>query len=380
MFNFFKKNKSSNKTSILIPNQYIAKSNEEKIALIAGSFFTNPYMFKYLKDIDTNRKKFINENYFNLHTIYGFYDEWIENREELSSEIKEGLNFGWGINDKASFDSVIESFNPASLNRAWDICRISAITKDAYTVGFTDLDTAKKIISTLGKQILSNYSLWEFVAEGFINGKLGFNTYIKDQEDEDVENYSSISTILQHMDFLFNDQDSPFYKVPLDPNEDLCKASDRVVGYKQSLYKRLTDMCHVYEDMPGWVSHWITADAYANQKERAILEFIIDNLELDNDEHFILVHADIDEDPKKSDFDLLLTTKKLYIFPTGDFDDEAYFFNLKELPEESISFLFKKLYIGEDVVKKSFNFDDFDYDDTYAEIVNSLIQFIVKRS
>ncbi|MGL5256510.1 MAG: DUF1266 domain-containing protein, partial [Proteocatella sp.] len=348
-------------------------------ALIAGGFFTNHYIFRQLKDIDTNRKKFINENYFNLHVVYGYSDEWAENRETLSNEIKEGLDFGWGINDKESYDDIIESFNPLELTHAWDICRIAAITKDAYTVGFTDLYNAQKIILRLGKQLLANYDSWEAVAEDFISGKLGFNRRIKDN-DENVDDYSSISMILNHMDFLFNDKDSPFCKVPLNPNEDLCKASDRIVGYNQSLYKRAIEICHVYEDMPGWISHWVTADAYANQKECDFLEFINANLELDDNERFIFAHAKIADDPRKSDFDLILTTKKLYIFPTGDFDKDAYFLNLKELEEEPISFLFKKLYIADDVAKNSFNFDDFYYDDTYAEIVNSLIQFIVKRS
>lgn len=382
MFNFFKKNKSDTSKASSYPSypkQHILRSNAERVAIASSHFFTEPYIFAKLKDINVNRKKFIEENYFNLHYLFGTVDEFMEEREEQISDLKEGLNFGWGIVDKESYDSVLNSFKPDELEHAWDIVRIATITQYSYTVEYIDLDTAEKVIYKLGTQLIKNYKTWEKVAEDFLTRKLRFNNYIKEQ-DEDVEEYSEISSILHHMDFLFNDKDSPLHKVPLGVNEDLCKASDRVVGYNQSLYKRLINTCSIYQWIPGWVSHWVTPGYHKNDIEYDFLEFIDDNLELDEDERFLFAHAKPDEDPEYSDFDLLLTTKKLYIFPIDDFNDDAYYIDLVDLEKNPISFKKRKLCVEGEVVKDSIHFDLKGYEELYAELLNYLIDFIVKRS
>ena len=114
--------------------------------------------------------------------------------------------------------------------------------------------------------------------------------------------------------------------------------------------------------------------------ESNFLDFIEENLDLEEDESFIFAHGKIAENPRDSDFDLILTTQSLFLFPTGDFDEDAYYIDLEDLEANPISFKKGKLYVENELVKESFNFDLKDHAEAYAQILNHLIDFIASRA
>lgn len=379
MFDFFKKNKSPESSSGPASKHYIPSSNPEKLAILSSHFFNDPAIFKKLKHPDTSKKRFVEDNFLNLHYVYGTREDFEDDREYLVNDIKEALNFGWGLKDQATFNELVNSFKIDTLDDAWDIVRLASVTRDAYTVGFVDFKDAKKIIFDLGTQLLRHYDSWEAVARDFLAGKLHFKR-LKDLKDADDERFANPSDILKIIDLFFNDPDSPFFKVPLNPNEDLKASSDHILYEAYSLYERAINLCCLYEDMPGWISHWITVDSFYNDLESNFLDFIEENLDLEEDEAFIFAHGKIAENPRDSDFDLILTTQSLFLFPTGDFDEDAYYIDLEDLEANPISFKKGKLYVENELVKESFNFDLKDHADAYAQILNHLIDFIASRA
>ena len=184
MFSFFKKNKKiidPIDTFSNAPQQYLVQSDLEKIALLASHFFSTPYLYRQIKDIYTSRALFVSQNYFNLHYLYGTIEDWQREKDVLIPDIKEALSFAWDIEDEASYDHILASFKPQSLEHAWDIARISGITKDAYTVGYISQKKAQDVIKGLGQQVKVHYNSWESFARDFIEGKLGFNAFIQCQ-------------------------------------------------------------------------------------------------------------------------------------------------------------------------------------------------------
>lgn len=378
MFSFFKKNKkiidpidaSSN-----APQQYLVQSDLEKIALLASHFFSTPYLYRQIKDIHTSRALFVSQNYFNLHYLYGTVEDWQREQDVLIPDIKEALSFAWDIEDEASYDHVLASFKPQSLEHAWDIARISGITKDAYTVGYISQKKAQDVIKGLGQQVKVHYNSWESFARDFIEGKLGFNAFIQGQ-GQSSEVYAKIYHILQNIDILFNDLDSPFYQMPLKPQEDLKAASDRLMEPFYDLKQRALSYCQVYSDMPGWISSWLVGNAPANESEQALLDFVHEKLPILEHEDLLLIHAGSRKNPSKSDFDLILTTERLIVFPDDYFHKDKLFFDLKDLPAGPIHFKNKALYVGDRSAKYRLYFDAKGYEDTLAEVLNQLIDFI----
>lgn len=379
MFNFFRKNKKTESNFRNIPKHYIANSRPEKIALLSSHFFGQPEIFALLKDSTTSKKKFIEDNFLNLHYVYGARKDFELDYECNISDIKEAMNFGWGIKDKDSFNELVSSSEINTLDNSWDIIRLSHVTLKCYTVGFVDLNDAKKIIFDLGTQLMLHYDTWEDVAHDFLTNKLRFNS-LKKIKDSDSKYFADVLDILRIMDLFFNDPDSPFFSLPLNPNEDLKATSDNLIGNFHSLYERAAYLCYTYEEISGWMSHWITVGSSYDDLELNFLDFIDENLELEADEDFIFAHAKLAENPRDSDFDLILTTKNLFLFPTGDFDKDAYYLRLKDLGSNTITFKRGKLYVENDLVKDSFHFDLKNYENTYAQIVNHLIEFVKSRS
>ncbi|MER3123742.1 DUF1266 domain-containing protein, partial [Bacillus altitudinis] len=140
--------------------------------------------------------------------------------KQIIPALKEALQIGYDIVDKASYEVTFDKFADGGLTHAWDIVRMVGVTQDAYTTGYIDLSLAKEKINILGKKISENYSSWEELVLDFIIGKLDFNEW-KELEGQNTEIFADSEDILVMVDFLFNDKDTPLKKVLFYKDENL---------------------------------------------------------------------------------------------------------------------------------------------------------------
>lgn len=376
MFNFFKKKKTEETSQV---DSYILKDDLERKAICSNALFENPNIFLNMKLSGENREAFIENNFFNLRYMGGTEASWNKEKKKLIPAMKEGLQFGYDIVDKESYDRAFDEFAQGGLSNAWDIVRMVGVTQNAYTVNYIDLSLAKEKISFIGKKLTENYSSWEKVATDFITGKLEFNN-LKELEGQDVEIFANVKDILVMVDFLFNDKDTPLKQVLFNKDEDLTQGAKNIFNNIAPLSQRARDMMKVYKNVYGWSPFVVIDNYFDDERAENTYRFVEGKVELEPSEEIIFMHAITEKKPEKAEIQLILTNKNIIVFPAED--KKFIYIPLSEINEKSIEVkgFAMELFINGRRIIELFSLNSENDVPPYLEILYDMVVFIKSNS
>lgn len=376
MFSFFKRKKTEKVVEV---ESHIFNDDLCRKAICSNALFQNPALFLDMKLTNENRDSFLENNFFNLRYTGGTENYWNKAKKNLIPAIKEGLQIGYDIVDKESYERAFNSFAEGGLTHAWDIVRMVGVTQNAYTASYIDLALAKEKISFLGKQLSENYSSWEKVATDFVLGKLEFNN-IKELEGQDIKIFADINNILVMIDFLFNDKDTPLKKVLFNKDEDLAKGAKNIFENIASVPQRARNMMKVYKKVYGWEPFVVIDNHFDDERAENTYRFVEDKLELKPSEEIVFMHVLTEKKPEKAEVQLILTNKNIIVFPTKD--KKFIYIPLSEINKASIEVkgYAMELFINGSKIMELFSLNSENDVPPYLEIVYDMVEFLRNNS
>lgn len=376
MFSFFKRKKTEKVVEV---ESHIFNDDLCRKAICSNALFQNPALFLDMKLTNENRDSFLENNFFNLRYTGGTENYWNKAKKNLIPAIKEGLQIGYDIVDKESYERAFNSFAEGGLTHAWDIVRMVGVTQNAYTASYIDLALAKEKISFLGKQLSENYSSWEKVATDFVLGKLEFNN-IKELEGQDIKIFADINNILVMIDFLFNDKDTPLKKVLFNKDEDLDKGAKNIFENIASVPQRARNMMKVYKKVYGWEPFVVIDNHFDDERAENTYRFVEDKLELKPSEEIVFMHVLTEKKPEKAEVQLILTNKNIIVFPTKD--KKFIYIPLSEINKASIEVkgYAMELFINGSKIMELFSLNSENDVPPYLEIVYDMVEFLRNNS
>lgn len=376
MFSFFKRKKTEKVVEV---ESHIFNDDLCRKAICSNALFQNPALFLDMKLTNENRDSFLENNFFNLRYTGGTENYWNKAKKNLIPAIKEGLQIGYDIVDKESYEGAFNSFAEGGLTHAWDIVRMVGVTQNAYTASYIDLALAKEKISFLGKKLSENYSSWEKVATDFVLGKLEFNN-IKELEGQDIKIFADINNILVMIDFLFNDKDTPLKKVLFNKDEDLAKGAKNIFENIASVPQRARNMMKVYKKVYGWEPFVVIDNHFDDERAENTYRFVEDKLELKPSEEIVFMHVLTEKKPEKAEVQLILTNKNIIVFPTKD--KKFIYIPLSEINKASIEVkgYAMELFINGSKIMELFSLNSENDVPPYLEIVYDMVEFLRNNS
>lgn len=376
MFSFFKRKKTEKVVEV---ESHIFNDDLCRKAICSNALFQNPALFLDMKLTNENRDSFLENNFFNLRYTGGTENDWNKAKKNLIPAIKEGLQIGYDIVDKESYEGAFNSFAEGGLTHAWDIVRMVGVTQNAYTASYIDLALAKEKISFLGKKLSENYSSWEKVATDFVLGKLEFNN-IKELEGQDIKIFADINNILVMIDFLFNDKDTPLKKVLFNKDEDLDKGAKNIFENIASVPQRARNMMKVYKKVYGWEPFVVIDNHFDDERAENTYRFVEDKLELKPSEEIVFMHVLTEKKPEKAEVQLILTNKNIIVFPTKD--KKFIYIPLSEINKASIEVkgYAMELFINGSKIMELFSLNSENDVPPYLEIVYDMVEFLRNNS
>lgn len=376
MFSFFKRKKREKVTEV---ESHILNDDLCRRAMCSNALFQNPILFLDMKLTNENRDSFIENNFFNLRYTGGTESYWNKEKKNLIPAMKEGLQLGYDIVDKESYEVVFNSFAEGGLTHAWDIVRMVGVTQNAYTASYIDLLLAKEKISFLGKKLSENYSSWEDLIKDFVLGKLEFND-IKELEGEDIKIFSDVNDILVMVDFLFNDKDTPLKKVLFNKDEDLTKGARNIFENIASVHQRARNMMKVYKKVYGWEPFVVIDNNFDDERAENTYRFVEDKLELKPSEKIVFMHVLTEKKPEKAEVQLILTNKNIVVFPTED--KRFIYIPLNEINDKSIEVkgYAMELFVNGSKIMELFSLNSKNDIPPYLEIVYDMVVFLRNNS
>lgn len=376
MFSFFKRKKREKVTEV---ESHILNDDLCRRAMCSNALFQNPILFLDMKLTNENRDSFIENNFFNLRYTGGTENYWNKEKKNLIPAMKEGLQLGYDIVDKESYEVAFNNFAEGGLTHAWDIVRMVGVTQNAYTASYIDLPLAKEKISFLGKKLSENYSSWEDLIKDFVLGKLEFND-IKELEGEDIKIFSDVNDILVMVDFLFNDKDTPLKKVLFNKDEDLTKGARNIFENIASVHQRARNMMKVYKKVYGWEPFVVIDNNFDDERAENTYRFVEDKLELKPSEEIVFMHVLTEKKPEKAEVQLILTNKNIVVFPTEA--KRFIYIPLNEINDKSIEVrgYAMELFINGSKIMELFSLNSKNDIPPYLEIVYDMVVFLRNNS
>ncbi|MDE9447859.1 hypothetical protein KKJ04_20515 [Xenorhabdus bovienii] len=108
MFSVFKKKTKKDYYNV---ESCFSNSDTANKAICASAFYTPPFIFLEMKLTDEDRDFYVKNNFLNLRYTGGTEASWVKNCNKFFiPEMKEALEYSYGIIDQETYDDVFQSF------------------------------------------------------------------------------------------------------------------------------------------------------------------------------------------------------------------------------------------------------------------------------